>query len=57
MYIFIPHISTDKDTRQEKVKEEFMNSLRHISQCGEEIKRIQMKDVDDANKRGTSFRR
>jgi len=48
----------DKDIRQEKVREEFMNSLRHIDQCGEDIRRLQQqRDGEDINKRTTSFRR
>jgi len=47
----------DKDIRQEKVRDEFMNSLRQINQCGEDIKRLQQRDGDEINKRTTSFRR
>ena len=46
----------DRDVRQEKVREEFMNSLRQISQCGEEIKRLQQRGTVDPG-RTTSFRR
>ena len=56
-FVFFSLIA-DKDIRQEKVREEFMNSLRNIDQCGEDIKRLQhQRDGEDINKRTTSFRR
>ena len=52
-----PEISKkERDIKQEKVRDEFMSSLRQINQYGEDIKRLQQKDNGDA-KRTAAFRR
>nr|CAH0112438.1 unnamed protein product [Daphnia galeata] len=47
----------DKDVRQEKIREEFLTTLRLINQCSEDVKKFQQRDGEDINKRATTFRR
>lgn len=55
--MFVPLGTSDKDVRQEKVREEFMAALRIINHCGEEVKRLQQREGDDTAKRAALFRR
>lgn len=56
-FVYHYYSFTDKDTRAEKVRDEFMNSLRQINQYGEDIKRLQQRDGEDGSKRTAAFRR
>ncbi|XP_046633192.1 trichohyalin-like isoform X2 [Daphnia pulicaria] len=48
----------DKDVRQEKIREEFITTLRLINQCTEDVKKLQQRDTEDSSKRTTTtFRR
>lgn len=50
-------MDSERDIRQEKVRDEFMNSLRQINQYGEDIKRLQQREGDENAKRASAFRR
>ncbi|XP_032785045.2 myosin-11 isoform X1 [Daphnia magna] len=50
-------VKRDKDVRQEKIREEFVTTLKLINKCSEDVKRLQQRESDDSSKRTTMFRR
>jgi hypothetical protein len=56
--MFFKNVLLDKDVRQEKIREEFITTLRLINQCTEDVKKLQQRDTEDSSKRTTTtFRR
>jgi hypothetical protein len=57
IYLFSKFFLLEKDVRQEKIREEFLTTLRLINQCSEDVKKLQQRDGEDINKRTATFRR
>ncbi|XP_059351454.1 trichohyalin-like isoform X3 [Daphnia carinata] len=47
----------EKDVRQEKIREEFVATLKLINKFSEDVKKLQQRESDDSSKRTTMFRR